>query len=94
MLRAICEAMSRPGMRFVSVKSVEQKDIQAAHRVRAELIKQRTAKANQIRGLVAECGLIAPKGDGTFAQGVTVLAGRCGERLECPVPSTTEWTVG
>jgi transposase len=58
---AICEAMSRPGMRFVAVKSVEQQDIQAVHRVRCGLIGQRTAKANQIRGLVAEYGLIAPK---------------------------------
>jgi transposase len=58
---AICEAMSRPGMRFVSVKSVAQQDIQAVHRIRAELTKQRTAKANQIRGLVAEYGLVAPK---------------------------------
>ncbi len=58
---AICEAMSRPNMRFVTVKSVEQQDIQATHRIRAELITQRTAKANQIRGLVAEYGLIAPK---------------------------------
>lgn len=58
---AICEAMSRPGMRFVAVKSVEQQDIQAVHRVRSGLIEQRTAKANQIRGLVAEYGLIAPK---------------------------------
>jgi transposase len=57
---AICEAMSRPGMRFVAVKSVEQQDIQATHRVRAELMMQRTAKANQIRGLVAEYGLVAP----------------------------------
>jgi transposase len=48
---AICEEMSRPSMRFVSVKSVEQQDIQAAHRIRAGLIEQRTAKANQIRGL-------------------------------------------
>jgi len=58
---AICEAMSRPNMRFVTVKRVEQQDIQATHRVRAELIRQRTAKANQIRGLVAEYGLVAPK---------------------------------
>lgn len=57
---AICEAMSRPAMRFVSVKSVEQQDIQAVHRVRSELIGQRTSKANQIRGLVGEYGLIAP----------------------------------
>ena len=58
---AICEAMSRPNMRFVTVKCVEQQDIQATHRIRAELITQRTAKANQIRGLVAEYGLVAPK---------------------------------
>jgi transposase len=58
---AICEAMSRPGMRFVAVKGVEQQDIQATHRIRAELMTQRTAKANQIRGLVAEYGLVAPQ---------------------------------
>lgn len=58
---AICEAMSRPSMRFVAIKTVEQQDIQAAHRIRAGLIEQRTAKANQVRGLVAEYGLIAPK---------------------------------
>jgi len=59
---AICEAMSRPSMRFVVLKSTEQQDIQAVHRVRAELVKQRTAKANQIRGLVHEYGLTAPLG--------------------------------
>jgi transposase len=58
---AICEAMSRPTMRFVQVKNVEQQDIQAVHRIREELMSQRTAKANQIRGLVAEYGLVAPK---------------------------------
>ena len=58
---AICEAMSRPHMRFVTVKSVEQQDIQATHRVRAELKDHRNAKANQIRGLVAEYGLVAPQ---------------------------------
>ena len=57
---AICEAMSRPNMRFVAVKSVAQQDIQATHRIRAELMRQRRAKANQIRGLVAEYGLVAP----------------------------------
>ena len=58
---AICEAMSRPHMRFVAAKTVEQQDIQAVHRVHAELTKQRTAKGNQIRGLVAEYGLVAPQ---------------------------------
>ena len=55
---AICEAVSRPGMRFVPVKTIEQLHIQARHRVRSELIKQRTAKANQIRGLLAEYGIV------------------------------------
>lgn len=58
---AICEAMSRPSMRFVSIKAVPQQDIQAMHRIRSSLIEQRTAKGNQIRGLVAEYGLVAPK---------------------------------
>ncbi len=58
---AVCEAMSRPSMRFVEVKSVEQQDLQALHRVRSELVSHRTAKGNQIRGLVAEYGLVAPK---------------------------------
>jgi transposase len=58
---AICEALGRPSMRFVSIKTVEQQDIQAIHRVRTGLIEQRTAKANQIRGLVSEYGLTAPK---------------------------------
>ena len=58
---AVCEAMSRPNMRFVAVKTVEQQDIQAVHRIRSELIGHRTAKGNQIRGLVAEYGLVAPQ---------------------------------
>ena len=58
---AVCEAMSRPDMRFVAIKTVEQQDIQALHRARSSLITQRTAQANQIRGLVSEYGLVAPK---------------------------------
>ena len=58
---AICEAMSRPSMRFVGVKTVEQQDLQAVHRVRSSLIRERTAKANQLRGLVYEYGLVAPR---------------------------------
>jgi transposase len=55
---AIVEAASRPAMRFVPVKSVEQQDIQATHRVRELLMRQRTAVINQIRGLLAERGQI------------------------------------
>jgi transposase len=58
---AICEAMSRPKMRFVAVKTLEQQDIQAVHRIRSGLIEQRTAKGNQIRGLISEYGLVAPR---------------------------------
>lgn len=60
--QAICEAAGRPCMRFVTIKTVAQQDVQAWHRVREELVGQRTAKANQIRGLVGEYGIIAPKG--------------------------------
>jgi transposase len=59
---AICEAMSRPSMRFVKPKTVSQQDIQAVHRIRQELMSHRTAKANQIRGLVTEYGIVAPLG--------------------------------
>lgn len=58
---AICEAVSRPSMRFVPIKSTEQQDIQAVHRIRSGLIRQRTAKANQIRGLLAEYGIVVPQ---------------------------------
>lgn len=59
---AICEAMGRPHMRFVPIKTVTQQDIQATHRIREELVGQRTAKSNQIRGLVGEYGIVAPVG--------------------------------
>ena len=58
---AICEAVSRPTMRFVSIKSVEQQDMQAIHRVRERLIKARTALANEVRGLLAEYGIVIAK---------------------------------
>jgi transposase len=59
---AICEAVGRPGMRFVPVKSAEQQAILCLHRVRSGLIKERTALINQLRGLLSEFGLIMPKG--------------------------------
>ena len=48
-------------MRFVSVKTVDQQDTQAVHRIRSGLLEQRTAKANQVRGLASEYGVVAPK---------------------------------
>jgi transposase len=55
---AICEAASRPNMRYVEVKSAEQQANQALHRIRSRLIRARTALANEIRGLLGEFGLI------------------------------------
>ena len=67
---AICEAMSRPSMQFVTVKSVKQQDIQAVHRVRSELVSQRRSKVNQIRGLVGEYGLVVPQGIGRLRKAI------------------------
>ena len=59
---AICEAVARPNMRFVPPKNIEQQAVLALHRVRQGFVKARTAQANQIRGLLAEYGLIISKG--------------------------------
>lgn len=59
---AICEAVRRPNMRFVSTKTVEQQAVLSLHRARQGLVKARTAQANQIRGLLAEYGVVVPKG--------------------------------
>ncbi len=59
---AICEAVRRPTMRFVAVKSPAQQDVQALHRVRQQLVKELTALSNQVRGLLAEYGLVIPLG--------------------------------
>lgn len=58
---AICEAVSRPSMRFVPAKRVEQQDLQCLHRVRSRLIGCRTQLVNQIRGLLAEYGIVLPQ---------------------------------
>lgn len=59
---AVCEAVGRPSMRFVTIKSAPQQDIQALHRIRFQLIKWRTALANEIRGLLGEYGIVMAKG--------------------------------
>jgi len=59
---AICEAVSRPSMRFVAIKNKDQQYIQCIHKVRARLVKERTALSNQIRGLLHEYGIIIPLG--------------------------------
>lgn len=59
---AICEAVARPNMRFVPHKNIEQQATLALHRVRQGFVIARTAQANQIRGLLAEFGLVMPQG--------------------------------
>jgi transposase len=60
--RGIAEAVSRPEMKFVPIKGVEQQDVLLVHRARELVMKQRTAQANQIRGLLMEYGVIIPQG--------------------------------
>ena len=71
----ICEAVGRPNMRFVTVKSIEQQDLQGLHRIRQSVVKQRTALANQIRGLLGEYGIVV-------AQGISRVRTRIPEILE------------
>ena len=59
---AICEAMSRPSMRFVPVKSADQQALQMLAKLRAQFIGRRTQLANSLRGFAAEFGYVAPKG--------------------------------
>ncbi|WP_158907480.1 IS110 family transposase [Burkholderia sp. L27(2015)] len=78
---AIVEAVSRPTMRFVSIKSVEQEDIQAVHRMRAILVRQRTAIINQIRGLLAERGLVTARSPQAFKRAIPISLGNEGSEL-------------
>lgn len=61
---AICEAALRPAMRFVALKTVEQQQVLALHRLRAGAVKTRTATVNQLRGVMTEFGIVAPQGVG------------------------------
>ena len=71
----ICEAVSRPTMRFVALKTLEQQDIQALHRIRQSRVKTRTALVNQIRGLLGEYGIVV-------AQGINAVRTQVPEILE------------
>lgn len=59
---AICEAVTRPTMRFVPVKGVEQQSVLMLHRARNLLVRQRTMLVNALRAHMAELGIIAPQG--------------------------------
>ncbi|MGI9504518.1 MAG: IS110 family transposase [Geminicoccaceae bacterium] len=72
---AICEAISRPSMRFVPPKSSEQLAIQAVHRIRRRLVTSRVRLANQIRGLLAEQGVVIARDISKLRRALADLAG-------------------
>ena len=71
--QAICEAVTRPSMRFVPVKTVEQQAVLTLHRVREGFVQERTAYANRIRGLMAEFGFAIPQGNHHITQRIPEL---------------------
>ena len=78
---AICEAVQRPNMRFVPIKNIEQQAILAVHTARSGFVKQRTAQANQIRGLLAEFGLVVPLGMAALRERVPTLLDEAKDEL-------------
>ena len=77
---AIAEAVQRPTMRFVALKSTEQLDLQSLHRVRSRLVGHRTAVINQIRGFLLEHGIAIRQGPAGLRQALpSILAQRSGE---------------
>ena len=78
---AICEAVSRPHMRFVAIKTTERQAVMSMHKARALLVNQRVRLTNALRAHMAEYGLIAPKGGKGFGDLMARL--RLGE-LEVP----------
>lgn len=77
----ICEAVTRPNMRLVEVKSCEQQGVLVLHRVRLMLMRQRIALSNAIRGHMAENGLVAPVGRNGLQRLIAILADMHDERL-------------
>lgn len=78
---AICEAVSRPSMRFVPVKSLEQQAVLAQHRIRQGFIEERTASINRIRGLLAEFGQVLPQGANAVRCGLAARLEHLPERV-------------
>jgi transposase len=73
---AICEAVTRPSMRFVPIKDVDQQSVLMLHRARALLIRQRTMLVNALRAHMAEFGIIAPQGLRNVEQLIDAISGR------------------
>lgn len=71
---AICEAVTRPSMRFVPIKSAEQQSIMVAHRTRSILTRRRIQLSNAIRGHMSEFGLVAPIGRNGLETLIAIVA--------------------
>jgi transposase len=82
---AICEAVSRPSMRFVAIKTEEQQAAAGLHKVREMLMKQRTMLMNQLRGLMAEFGIVIPEGAHHTGELLAILADPADERIPAPL---------
>ena len=82
---AICEAVSRPAMRFVAIKTAPQQALAGIHRVRDLLIKQRTMLMNQLRGLMGEFGVMAAKGRRGLNELLAILSDPEDRRLPSPL---------
>jgi transposase len=78
---AVCEAVTRPTMRFVPVKSKEQQGVLSLHRARDVLVRQRTQTINVLRSLCAEFGVIAAKGKTPLAQLEALIANQASDKL-------------
>ena len=78
---AICEAVQRPSMRFVPVKNPEQQAELAVHRIRRRLMGQSTALINQLRGLLAEHGVVLPQGANQVRSQLPARLEACSESL-------------
>jgi len=82
---AICEASTRPTMRFTGAKSIEQQDVQCLHRIRSRYIKSRTALSNEIRGFLTEYGIVFQKGIRQLRKEIPII-------LETPSDKLTNMT--
>ena len=81
---AIAESVSRHNMRFVPIKTDDQLDLQALHRVRDRLVHRRTAVINQIRGFLPERGITFPERTGQATQPDARSTGRYEPELDAP----------
>ena len=82
---AISEAVGRPSMRFVAIKTAQQQAAVGIHRVRDLLMKQHTMLRNQLRGLMGEFGVVAAKGEVGLGELLTILADPEDQRLPSPL---------